>query len=253
MFMLKKIMLLCCLLGLLLGAGCGKEANKTEEVHVASYPGWVEIKAGDQASFSVPPEMILQSQETRDALLKNPDLDPLLKKWLEADQQVVKSPGSVFVQSGKLDPVPWNTAEHLVWVEFRTVASPEKMPRYGQNIGLKGNEIKEFGDITRKSLEGVYQKRMPEGYALKFSNWQPMESTIVNGVENLHTSYDMEILRQGQHLMTFHAERWTLFNWDRVHNLTVVWNKADDGYWKEDSHKLTNIINTLKVTPSRGK
>ena len=89
--MLKKIMLLCCLLGLLLGAGCGKEANKTEEVHVASYPGWVEIKAGDQASFSVPPEMILQSQETRDALLKNPDLDPLLKKWLEADQQVVKS------------------------------------------------------------------------------------------------------------------------------------------------------------------
>lgn len=57
------------------------------------------------------------------------------------------------------------------------------MPRYGQNIGLKGNEIKEFGDITRKSLEGVYQKRMPEGYALKFSNWQPMESTIVNGVE----------------------------------------------------------------------
>ena len=55
MFMLKKIMLLCCLLGLLLGAGCGKEPNKTEEVHVASYPGWVEIKAGDQASFSVPP------------------------------------------------------------------------------------------------------------------------------------------------------------------------------------------------------
>ena len=31
------------------------------------------------------------------------------------------------------------------------------------------------------------------------------------------------------------------------------WTKADDGYWKEDSHKLTNIINTLKVTPSRGK
>ena len=81
-------------------------------------------------------------------------LDPLLKKWLEADQEVVKSPGSVIVQSGKLDPVPWNTDEHLVWVEFKTVASPEKMPRYGQNIGLKGDQIKEFGDITQKASRG---------------------------------------------------------------------------------------------------
>lgn len=53
--------------------------------------------------------------------------------------------------------------------------------------------------------------------------------------------------------MSFHAERWTLFNRDRVHTLMVVWNKADDGYWKEDTHKLTNIINTLKITPSKGK
>ena len=247
--MLKKIMALCCLLALFLAVGCGKETNKTENIHVASYPGWVEIKAGDQASFAVPPEMILQSQETRDDLLKAPDLDPLLKKWLEADQEVVKSPGSVIVQSGKLDPVPWHTDEHLVWVEFKTMASPEKMPRYGQNIGLKGDEIKDFGEITRKSNEGM----LPEGYSLKFTNWEPMQSTIVNGVENLHTSYDMEVLQKGQHLMSFHAERWTLFNRDRVHTLMVVWNKADDGYWKEDTHKLTNIINTLKITPSKGK
>lgn len=144
--MLKKIMSLCCLLALFLAVGCGRETNKTENIHVASYPGWVEIKVGDQASFAVPPEMILQSQETRDELLKAPDLDPLLKKWLEADQEVVKSPGSVIVQSGKLDPVPWHTDEHLVWVEFKTMASPEKMPRYGQNIGLKGDEIKDFGE-----------------------------------------------------------------------------------------------------------
>lgn len=127
------------------------------------------------------------------------------------------------------------------------------MPRYGQNIGLKGDQIKEFGDITRKSIEGIYHKMTPEGYEVKFSNWQPMASTIVNGVENLHTSYDFQVLQKGQPLMTFHAERWTLFNLDRVHTLTVVWNKADDGYWKEDTHKLTNIINTLKITPSKGK
>lgn len=78
--MLKKIMSLCCLLALFLAVGCGRETNKTENIHVASYPGWVEIKVGDQASFAVPPEMILQSQETRDELLKAPDLDPLLKK-----------------------------------------------------------------------------------------------------------------------------------------------------------------------------
>lgn len=169
--MLKKIMSLCCLLALFLAVGCGRETNKTENIHVASYPGWVEIKVGDQASFAVPPEMILQSQETRDELLKAPDLDPLLKKWLEADQEVVKSPGSVIVQSGKLDPVPWHTDEHLVWVEFKTMASPEKMPRYGQNIGLKGDEIKDFGEITRKSIEGIYNKMLPEGYSLKFTNW----------------------------------------------------------------------------------
>lgn len=251
--MLKKIMSLCCLLALFLAVGCGRETNKTENIHVASYPGWVEIKVGDQASFAVPPEMILQSQKTRDELLKAPDLDPLLQKWLEADQEVVKSPGSVIVQSGKLDPVPWHTDEHLVWVEFKTMASPEKMPRYGQNIGLKGDEIKDFGEITRKSIEGIYNKMLPEGYSLKFTNWEPMQSTIVNGVENLHTSYDMEVFQKGRHLMSFHAERWTLFNRDRVHTLMVVWNKADDGYWKEDTHKLINIINTLKITPSKGK
>ena len=251
--MLKKIMSLCCLLALFLAVGCGRETNKTVNIPVAYYPGWVEIKVGDQASFAVPPEMILQSQETRDELLKAPDLDPLLKKWLEADQEVVKSPGSVIVQSGKLDPVPWHTDEHLVWVEFKTMASPEKMPRYGQNIGLKGDEIKDFGEITRKSIEGIYNKMLPEGYSLKFTNWEPMQSTIVNGVENLHTSYDMEVFQKGRHLMSFHAERWTLFNRDRVHTLMVVWNKADDGYWKEDTHKLTNIINTLKITPSKGK
>lgn len=133
------------------------------------------------------------------------------------------------------------------------MASPEKMPRYGQNIGLKGDEIKDFGEITRKSIEGIYNKMLPEGYSLKFTNWEPMQSTIVNGVENLHTSYDMEVFQKGRHLMSFHAERWTLFNRDRVHTLMVVWNKADDGYWKEDTHKLTNIINTLKITPSKGK
>ena len=100
--MLKKIMLLGCLLALFLGAGCGKETNKTEQVHVASYPGWVEIQAGDQGSFAVPPEMILQSQETRDGLLKAPDLDPLLKKWLEADSK----PGMPFAQLRRISITP---------------------------------------------------------------------------------------------------------------------------------------------------
>ena len=99
----------------------------------------------------------------------------------------------------------------------------------------------------------MYNKMLPEGYALKFSNWQPMKSTIVNGVENLHTSFDMEVLKNGNHLITFHAERWTLFNRDRIHTLMVVWNKADNGYWNADEHKLTNIINTLKITPSKAK
>ena len=39
--MLKKIMLLGCLLALFLGAGCGKETNKTEQVHVLPIrAGW---------------------------------------------------------------------------------------------------------------------------------------------------------------------------------------------------------------------
>ncbi|WP_317303043.1 hypothetical protein [Acidaminococcus timonensis] len=250
--MFKKIVLCCCLLAFLM-AGCGRESNKAENIQVASYPGWVEIKAGDQASFAVPPEMVLQSQETRDELLKAPDLDPLLKVWLKADQETVQKPGCVIVQSGRLDPIPWNTDEKPVWVEFKTMASPEKLPKYGQNLGLKGNEIQDFGNITQKSLEGMYKKMLPEGYSQKFSNWKPMKSTIVNGVENLHTAFDMEVLKNGQHLITFHAERWTLFNRDRIHTLMVVWNTADDGYWSADEHRLSNIINTLKITPSNAK
>ena len=123
--MLKKIMSLCCLLALFLAVGCGRETNKTENIHVASYPGWVEIKVGDQASFAVPPEMILQSQETRDELLKAPDLDPLLKKWLEADQEVVKSPGSVIVQSGKLDPVPDHPTEGEIYYKGKELAKQD--------------------------------------------------------------------------------------------------------------------------------
>ena len=249
---IKKLLIFSCCL-LLFCAGCGKTATQKPAVKTASYPGWVEIKAGDQASFQVPAQLILQSEEYRAKQLAKENLDPLMKRWLTEDAETAKSAGCVVAQNSEAGELPWETKASFAKVEFKTMHSPEKMPRYGQNLGLKEAEIKEFGDITQKSIQGMATKNLPEGYAIKFANWKPMSSNIVNGVENLHTSYDEEIWLQGQKKMTLHVERWTFFNRDRVHTLIVAWNTRDNAIWEKEDTKLANIVNTLNITPSTAK
>ena len=249
---MKKIIVL--LLGMLalLTFGCG-QTSKVERIQVASYPNWVQIKVGTQAAFSVPPDLTVQTEADRMALQKNPKLDALAKYWVEQQAKIAAADGCVIVQNGQMAPVPWEDPGHYAWVEFKTLPSKEVLPRYGQNLGLTGNEIKDFGQITQKTLEATANKDLPAGYAIRFSNWQPMESVIVNGVETLHTAFTGEILLQGNSKCALHGERWTLFNRDRIHTLMVVWNQKDDAYWQQSNMDLKKIITTLEITPSEKK
>lgn len=249
--MKKIVMLLFCLL--MAVTGCGQTETGKPSVKTASYPGWVEIKAGDQASFQVPAQLVQQSEEYRTKQLAKENVDPLMKRWLTEDAETAKSGGCVVAQNSEAGDIPWETKASFAKVEFKTLHSPEKMPRYGQNLGLKEAEIREFGDITQKSIQGMAVKNLPQGYEINFANWQPMSSNIVNGVENLHTSYDEEIWLQGQKKMTLHVERWTFFNRDRVHTLIVSWNARDTALWEKEDTKLVNIVNTLNITPAAGK
>ena len=249
---MKKILaFLVCLV--LAASGCGRKEAQKVAVKTVSYPGWVEIKAGEQASFQVPSQLILQSEEYRQAQLAKAGLDPLIKRWLMEDTETAKSAGCVVVQNSVIGKVPWIGKESFAKVEFKTMHSPEKMPRYGQNLGLKEAEIKEFGDITQKSIRGMAAKNLPQGYEIRFKNWKPMASDIINGVENLHTAYDEEVWIRGQKKLTLHVERWTFFNRDRVHTLIVSWNARDNAMWTKEETKLANVVNTLNITPSTEK
>ena len=201
----------------------------------------------------MPAQLIQQSEEYRTKQLAKADLDPLLRRWLTEDAETAKSAGCVVAQNSVIGDVLWEGKESFAKVEFKTLRSPEKMPRYGQNLGLKGEEIKEFGDITQKSIQGMAVKNLPKGYEIRFTNWKPMASSIVNGVENLHMAYDEEILINGQKKLTLHVERWTFFNRDRVHTLIVSWNKRDNVLWQKEEANLANIVNTLDITPSTVK
>lgn len=250
---MKKFAALLLALFCVLALGCGKTA-KVERIQVASYPNWVQVKAGQQASFSVPPDLTVQTGDDRKKLLDNPQLDPLARVWLQQQEKTAAMDGCVIVQNGQMDPVPWEDKGRYAWIEFKTLPSPETLPKYGQNLGLKGNEIQDFGRITQESLESSVNKGLPDGYVIQFKNWKPMESAIVNGVETLHTAFDVQVVQNGTNtLASLHGERWTLFNRDRIHTLTVVWNRKDDAYWRQPNTDLTKIINTLEITPSEEK
>ncbi len=249
---MKKFIVLLLGLLVLLTFGCG-QTSKVERIQVASYPNWVQIKVGKQAAFSVPPDLTVQTEADRKALQKNPHLDALAKYWVEQQAKIAAADGCVIVQNGQMAPVPWEDTGHYAWVEFKTLPSKEILPRYGQNLGLTGSEIQDFGQITQKTLETTANKGLPAGYAIRFSNWKPMESMIVNGVETLHTAFTVEILLQGNSKGVLHGERWTLFNRDRIHTLMVVWNQKDDAYWQQSNMDLKKIITTLEITPSEKK
>ncbi len=249
---MRKIMVLLMGVVILLAFGCG-QTSKVERIQVASYPNWVQVKVGTQATFSVPPDLTVQTESDRKALQNNPQLDVLAKYWVEQEAKTATAEGCVIVQNGQMAPVPWEDSGHYAWVEFKTLPSTETLPRYGQNLGLTGSEIQDFGQITQKTLETTANKGIPAGYTIRFSNWQPMESVIVNGVETLHTAFSVDILLHGSSKGALHGERWTLFNRDRIHTLTVVWNQKDDAYWQQSNRNLKKIITTLEITPSEKK
>ena len=147
--MFKKLALFCCCLSLFLLAGCGS-TQKVDNTQVASYPGWIQVNAGQQASFSVPPELAEESQEYVTAQLQKEDLNPLLRKWLTEDQITGKSAGCVIAQTTDVTALPGKGTTIMPGWNSRPMPTPEKLPKYGQNLGLKAAEIKDFGILPKR-------------------------------------------------------------------------------------------------------
>lgn len=149
--------------------------------------------------------------------------------------------GAAFLEAGN----------HAARITFQTVGSPMKLPRYGQNLGMDEKALQEFGTATMDGIKFSDGKGLPDGYTVTYSNWSPMKTEIINGVEYLFTAYDKTILQEGVPLVTVHTLRWTFLNNDRIHILTASYPKEEEAYWNDDGRKLRNIVRTLAIIPSK--
>ena len=50
--------------------------------------------------------------------------------------------------------------------------------------------------------------------------------------------------------MTLRVRRWTFLNNDRIHVLIAAVNQADAAYWRDESRRISRIVNTLVIRPS---
>ena len=186
---MKKTTWLCLLLivaAWLIG-GCGN-TPKVDKIQPAHYPGWVQVKAGEEAEFAVPPQIAAEKEEFRTALLQKPDTDPLVRVLMKKDDALARHKGSVVLVSTDFKTVPWESGIHFARVTFQTLTSPVKMPRYGQNLGMDEKALKEFDDATRKGVQLAVSRDLPEGYRIECKNWKPMKTRIINGGEHLYVT-----------------------------------------------------------------
>ncbi len=230
--------------------GCGKEAAQKQTVQPEHYPGWIEVKAGNDAEFAVPSEIAVENEEFRRQLEQDADTDPLVKVILSRDRAIANAQGSVLLLSTDFTRTPWERGKHYARISFQTLTSPMKLPRYGQNLGMDAKAIREFDNATREGIQFAVSQGLPEGYQIECRNWTPLKTQIINGVEHLFVTYDLDIRRQGRTIMIVNVQRWTFLNNDRLHILTAYTNAGDKAYWNADSRKLSNLVKTLVITPS---
>ncbi|MDD3396514.1 MAG: hypothetical protein PHQ45_04740 [Acidaminococcaceae bacterium] len=177
------------------------------QITVSTYPNWVNIKVDQTAVFQVPPSLV-------------------------KTENLKSGQGNVECQS--------QDKSKYAHVQFQTIASKEQLPRYGQGLGLKQSEIANFGKITK---ETIMEQEKFRNAQTSFSEWKDMQSEIINGVECLHISY----LRQIEKSPAVRVDRYTFFNKDRIHVLTVSYRQAEKDYWQSKDNKLDDIVTTLKI------
>lgn len=233
--------------------GCGTKTHENAKVKPAQYPGWVVVKAGDDAEFAVPPQIEIETEEFRKKQLEQPDGDRFVRAVVSRDAILAEGKGNVVLINTDFKKVPWEQGSHFARVTFQTIASPTKLPRYGQNLGMDSKALKDFETATKEGIQFAVRQGLPDEYEISCRNWKPMRTAILNGVEHLYISYDEVLTQKGQPVMTFRVYRWTFLNNDRLHVLAVYTNLADAEYWNDEKHNPSNIVKTLLITPSDPK
>jgi hypothetical protein len=246
---MKYFFLLMIAAALVIG-GCGGNTKRQVNIQPEDYPGWVQVKAGDDATFAVPPQLAPETDEFRNNLMRSQDTDLFVKTILSRDEMIAKANGSAMLVSTDFTKTPWEPGTHYARVTFQTLTSPMKMPRYGQNLGMDEKAIKEFDKATQEGVQFAVSRSLPEGYKIECRNWTPMKTQIVNGIEHLYVTYDEVITRDGQPVMILNVRRWTFLNSDRLHVLIAYTNAADKTYWEDPHRNISNLVKTLVITPS---
>ena len=246
--LLRPFLFLVCTLAVL-AAGCGKNAG-APMIEPVQYPGWIEVKLDPDARFSVPSVFFEETEAIRKKM-EAEETDPYVKALLEKDRAQYSKKGSIVLVTTDQGAAFLEAGNHAARITFQTVGSPMKLPRYGQNLGMDEKALQEFGTATMDGIKFSDGKGLPDGYTVTYSNWSPMKTEIINGVEHLFTAYDKTILQEGVPLVTVHTLRWTFLNNDRIHILTASYPKEEEAYWNDDGRKLRNIVRTLAIIPSK--
>ena len=232
------------LLACLLLAGCsGKET--APKMQVANYKNWVNVKVDNTATFQIPPTMEIQSDIYRKKALEAVKNDQAKFASLQKRQAIQTKIGNIVCQQKGLNeqgPAQIDKQKYAR-VIFKTLplGGSEKVPTYGQPLGLSAKQIKEYGEITKN---GIIEGEKAMGRNAKFFNWMPMKSEIINGVECLHIAYERQI--DSQPAVKFDV--YSFFNKDRVHTLSIAYRLTEQEFWHAKDNDLNNIINTLQIT-----
>ena len=245
---LRPFFFLVCVLALLT-AGCGEKAA-VPKIEPVQYPGWIEVNLDPDARFSVPSAFFVETEAIRQKM-ESGEMDPYVKTLLEKDRTQYSQKGSIVLVTTDQGAAFFADGSHAARITFQTVGSPMKLPRYGQNLGMDEKALKEFGTATMDGIKFSDGKSLPDGYTVTYSNWSPMKTEIINGVEHLFTAYDKTILKEGVALVTVRILRWTFLNNDRIQIVTASYPKKEEAYWNDDGRKLKNIVRTLAIVPSK--
>lgn len=223
--------------------GCLFGEDKTPKRPIAqTYKDWITVDVKGVGTFQIPPTMEVQTDEFRNAALKSANKLGS-EAIIEAQKQraLASQLGSVICQQKGLNSegVEGKASKNYARVVFSTIkVKDQKVPTYGHALGLKAEDIKSFGEITK---EGIIANEKP--LSMKYVKWEPMKSEIINGAECLVLSYD----RQFKDNPIVHVDRYTFFDEDRIFVMEISSRVSEKDIWHAKDKDINDIVTTLSV------
>jgi len=235
----------------LLTTGCSFLSGEKKTVAappIPTYPGWTTVNLKDVGTMQIPPTLEVQTTEYLNKLAElykdKPDkLTELRKNTTLAlsFNRVICQPKGIN-DSGK---EPTKEAKSAT-VIFSIIQTKDRVPTYGQPIGLNEAQIKEFGQITQES---IMKNNTFLGNNMKFLKWVPMKSEIINGAECLHIAYERQVGNEPSE----YVDRYIFFDKDKLYTLELSSRTTEKDYWHAKDKDITNIVNTLNISSKPAK